>query len=610
LWRDSRARAVLLYALPDDGTAPIANFMRHLTDTDIWYIAYRMRSGWSASYCFLSSSYRKGIPNPHNTDEVSIQQILSRGFSDPRNPDKVHIPEDFADKASEATSVKVMTTKTGELSRALANPYSRSRPPGAPATLTRKTSPPTASPAALPIPSLKPDRPTVRQMLRDKRYGKERPKNMARISLTPPKVARPKPAPRVKTIAIAPLKSQLRKIRAACKEQGVSNTLCQKRLDNAVAEFWSTTAKQTPLITPDPKSKRHALVSFLWRDDKARAVLLFANRITDEKNLAESLMKRIPGTDVWHITYRMEVDWRASYCFIPCYDKKSVSDITGVQQVSIRKTLDRGMADPNNPLHCQNRAGTTLSVVELEDAPPQPWLGTHRQVVKRGNVTSHRLADGHTVWVYEPHAASTTLGRQNNGALIMFDGDMWMCTERFHETLDNLIDAGRIPPLYAFLVETDNIEKRWQELNEDSGVEAFIAEDLLTWARERFPLSKDPSRIIIAGQSLGALSALWVALKYPKSVHNVIAQSASLWRGSLLERLSDAPSPLLHGLEGRIYLEVGRQEWTLLPLHRQLAGLLDANAVQHRYVEYNGGHDYACWRGSIANALCWITDNW
>jgi hypothetical protein len=41
----------------------------------------------------------------------------------------------------------------------------------------------------------------------------------------------------------------------------------------------------------------------------------------------------------------MERDWRASYCFIPSYDKKGLTDITGVHQASIRKALDRGIAD-------------------------------------------------------------------------------------------------------------------------------------------------------------------------------------------------------------------------------------------------------------------------
>jgi enterochelin esterase family protein len=446
----------------------------------------------------------------------------------------------------------------------------------------------------------------------------------------------------VQTTVTEPLKSAIRKIRATFKKRAreaagedwpanayrqqllldASDPDEQKRLiDEAVYDFWATTGACTPIIVPDPQSRRHAFVTFLWRDDKADAVLLFANRITDEKNLIESIMERVKRTDVWHITYRMRTDWRASYCFITAYGKKSVSDITGVHQTSIRKALDRGLADPRNPLACKNRAGNTLSVAELKDAPPQPWLDV-RPDVPSGKVTSHKLVDGHIVWAYEPPATrkkqqpkgvvKNTAADTEAGVLIMFDGDMWMRTEHINETLDNLIAAGEIPPIYALLVETDDIAARWEELSEDSGVEGFVADELLSWARRRWPITDDASRIIVAGQSLGALSALWVAARRPESVGNVIAQSASLWRGSLMERSDDGEATHLEGFAGRIYLECGKQEWVLLPLHRKFARMLKKGGQQQQlnYVEYNGGHDYACWRGGIADGLRWITKGW
>jgi enterochelin esterase family protein len=57
-------------------------------------------------------------------------------------------------------------------------------------------------------------------------------------------------------------------------------------------------------------------------------------------------------------------------------------------------------------------------------------------------------------------------------------------------------------------------------------------------------------------------------------------------------------------------MEVGRQEWVLLPHHQQLARIFGDNGTDCRYVEYNGGHDYACWHGGIADGLCWIADGW
>jgi enterochelin esterase family protein len=337
--------------------------------------------------------------------------------------------------------------------------------------------------------------------------------------------------------------------------------------------------------------------------------LLFINRITDEKNLTESLMKRIPGTDVWHLAYRMETDWRASYCFLPCYNREKLADITGIEQTSIRKALDSGMTDPRNSRQCRNRTGNSLSVVELADAPTQPWLGIMPHVTKRGNVTSHQLADGHVVWVYEPPFEDAAQ-RRDVPALIMFDGDMWTSGELFPETLNNLIFEGKIPPLYALLVESSDLSSRWEELCEDAGIERFLINRLLSWARTQYPITKDASRLILAGQSLGGLAALWTVMKRPDYIQNIIAQSSSLWRGSLMKRLGDSKTSPLRGFTGRIYLEVGRQEWVLLPLHRELAKVFKKQGLEHRYVEYNGGHDYVCWRGGIADGLCWITQGW
>jgi enterochelin esterase family protein len=56
----------------------------------------------------------------------------------------------------------------------------------------------------------------------------------------------------------------------------------------------------------------------------------------------------------------------------------------------------------------------------------------------------------------------------------------------------------------------------------------------------------------------------------------------------------------------RAYIEVGLQEWVLLEPNRRLAGELAAGGADVRFTAYNGGHDYACWRGGIADGLRWL----
>ena len=49
---------------------------------------------------------------------------------------------------------------------------------------------------------------------------------------------------------------------------------------------------------------------------------------------------------------------------------------------------------------------------------------------------------------------------------------------------------------------------------------------------------------------------------------------------------------------------MGEQEWVLVPPHRELKARLEKLGLERaRCTTFNGGHDYACWRGAIVPAL-------
>jgi enterochelin esterase family protein len=79
-----------------------------------------------------------------------------------------------------------------------------------------------------------------------------------------------------------------------------------------------------------------------------------------------------------------------------------------------------------------------------------------------------------------------------------------------------------------------------------------------------------------------------------------------------MAQIGDGTNELIRGARGRgrVYAEVGKQEWVLLPPHRTLAKIFKKTEVDCRYKEYNGGHDYACWRGGIAEGLRHLTSDW
>jgi enterochelin esterase family protein len=61
----------------------------------------------------------------------------------------------------------------------------------------------------------------------------------------------------------------------------------------------------------------------------------------------------------------------------------------------------------------------------------------------------------------------------------------------------------------------------------------------------------------------------------------------------------------------RLYLEVGLLERSatddMVVMNRRMRDVLEAKGYEVAYSEYNGGHDYICWRGSLADGLVWLT---
>lgn len=359
-----------------------------------------------------------------------------------------------------------------------------------------------------------------------------------------------------------------------------------------VASFWRDCAGRLPLVEPsDTPGSR--VVTFCWRDPEATAVLLFANRLTDETSLADTLLERLPGSDLWHASFRMGADWRASYSFLVQRPGEPAPwEVDG--QVSLRAALDRGHPDPLNPETCRNRAGVLQSVVSLPSAPEQPWLA-ERAGVPRGRVEQLSGPDGRDVWIYDaPGLADDTAAP----LLVVLDGEVWTSSQSLPTILDNLVADDEVPPLRAVLQSSGGTDRRWAELGAGGGSTAYLVDTLLPWLADRRGV--DRGRIVVAGQSLGGLTALRAGLARPDVFAAVISESASLWQDDLAAEVAGAA-----GAPVRIHLAHGSQEWVLTGPHAALADRLRAAGIEVSVAATNGGHDYAWWRGDLADGLRW-----
>ena len=422
---------------------------------------------------------------------------------------------------------------------------------------------------------------------------------------TPPKLPRPQRAPLATSPTLAAMHQRL---------------LERPQLASQLQEQLWQQVTSTPLLEADPTQEGKYLVTFLWRG-AVHSVLLFVNRLTDEKNLADSHMRRLPGTDTWYLTYRMDGDWRASYCFLPAPAAAQAPWLQG-SQVRLRQALDGGLSDPRNPVTCTNRRGFVQSVVSLPLAPAWPlgeWpvfsddadagrLDGGGLGAGRGDADAGRLdvvADldtlGRQIWVYTPAPISRA---QSCPVLLVLDGEVWLKRHYLHLALAQLMDAGLIAPAYIVFIDSGGTEQRGQELGEsESDFGGYLTGPLLNWLKTHYAISPKPADRVVIGQSLGALTVLRTLVAYPQLIGAGISQSASLWQDVLFNELNalDATQTPLAGT--RAWIEVGSQEWILAPLQPKAVHQLRKAGMQVKDMVYNGGHDYACWRINLASAL-------
>lgn len=379
--------------------------------------------------------------------------------------------------------------------------------------------------------------------------------------------------------------------------------------DGALARFWAEIADTgTPLIEPLSDAPGHSLVTFLWRATGAHENVVVTGGLCQD-DFAAHRMANLPETDLWFRSYRLADDLRTAYRLAP----NDPLTPTGPGTDWAARTAHWHL-DPLNHSPFPTTAPWT-STFALPAAPPQPW-SDERANVSRGTITqverdSALLGNRRTIFVYTPP------GYDPAGApldlLVLFDGSAYLDWVPTPTILDNLLADGELPRTVAVIVGNPSQETRSRELPCHPPMAAFLATELLPWARENYRVTTDPARTTIGGSSYGGLAATFAAFTHPELFGNVLSQSGSFWwkpgdadeHEWLTRQFADAPRRPLH-----LYLDVGLLETggradgpSQVETNRRLRDLLLAKDYPLHYAEFNGGHDYVCWRGTLADGL-------
>jgi enterochelin esterase-like enzyme len=388
--------------------------------------------------------------------------------------------------------------------------------------------------------------------------------------------------------------------------------------------FWERmAADKTPLIEPDPTAPGHSLVTYVFPLPEGANYVVLSPGFGEAK---DNVLDRIAGTNVCHATYRYRNDVRATYGFMadpPLIDQETVTD------AEWKAFLDKMMtAEPSpDPHHRESwtsrRTGGAPdhigSVVSLPEAPAQPFVklrgGVLNGKVDWHTLTSEILGNERRIWVYTPP------GYDKEGAayplLVAFDGGASLTNTPIHQTIENLIAERRIRPMLAVFVDNPTPTSRNDELPCSEPFATFLETELIPWVRERYHVSSDQADAYVTGVSYGGLAAMWIGYRLPRLFGNVIAQAPSLWWGPGFDMQRPRRSQTFANgwlidqyeraerLPLRIWQEIGLMEHPQLMIepNRRMKAVLEAKGYDLAYSEPAGGHDYAIWRGTIADAL-------
>jgi len=374
-------------------------------------------------------------------------------------------------------------------------------------------------------------------------------------------------------------------------------------------------------------------VTFLWqgKPDTHNVIVLwlpYAGVAPDEY-----LMERLGKTDVWYRT--IKVDRRMRLAYTPGPNAARLRPLSlGIDQDAITMTAAAARPDPLNPKRWRVDPQSVdapeyrgSSILEMPDAPPQPWAvrqpGVPAGQVEKRQFKSSILKNEREVAIYLP--PEYFVACEALSAARRFDEEAYLTLVPTPTILDNLIAKKQIPPMVALLIGNAP-DARDRELVCNPGFFRALVTELLPWAHGLYNFTSDPRQTVVAGSSAGGLAAACAGLWHPETFGNVLAQSGAFHLTPPSSNGSTATSSEPNWIARqfissprksiRFYLDAGSAEFnatggadSILFCTRTLRDVLRAKGYEVHYQEFVGGHDYLSWRGTLADGLIALMGN-
>ncbi|MCW5960170.1 MAG: hypothetical protein KIS76_08400 [Pyrinomonadaceae bacterium] len=282
------------------------------------------------------------------------------------------------------------------------------------------------------------------------------------------------------------------------------------------------------------------------------------------------------------------------------------------------------ITDPLNPNKIDNGVGGENSYFEMPDYQPTVWDKGEIPKLETIEIES-KIYGRRTIQVYapksEPSAVADGLTRQSENleknsnaanakrkppataggsdlpTLYLQDGTDYINRAKAVQIQQNLVEAGKIKPfIMVFLDPQDRTKEYWAN-NDYSN---FVAKEVVPAIDAKFNTIKSRDARAIMGASLGGITSINTAIKYPEIFGRIGGQSSSFWVDDErvvkeIEKLDASKNAF------KFYIDDGTLEG--VEDSNKVVKILKNKGYDVTYVEREAGHNWTAWRDRLADAF-------
>lgn len=210
-------------------------------------------------------------------------------------------------------------------------------------------------------------------------------------------------------------------------------------------------------------------------------------------------------------------------------------------------------------------------------------------------------------------------GEKNQKLCVFLDGEYYLNDLHAPSVMEEMRQQDALPPVTSIFVSSLDAEARHYDYTCNGHYSAFIAHDILRWAKARVA-GISLSNNLICGLSLSGLASAYLALMYPRVFSRALCQSGSFWWNK--EWLANNTGSDMDS-QSRFWISVGSQEndtdishsptglyqeVSQLMANTRMAKTLKEAGISVNYNLFSGGHEIGPWRAELPSALQWLLE--